>query len=64
MALARAQAVDVTAVLVFGAVVTAVLAGAADGAPLDTIGLVLVTAGVGLAAAAAVWRATPRDAPA
>ena len=30
-ALARAQAIDVTAVLVFGAVVTALLAGAADG---------------------------------
>ena len=31
-ALARAQAIDVTAVLVFGAVVTALLSGAADGA--------------------------------
>jgi drug/metabolite transporter (DMT)-like permease len=64
MALARAQAVDVTAVLVFGAVVTAVLAGAADGAPIDTVGLVLITAGVALVAAAVVWRATPREAPA
>jgi len=64
MALSRAQAVDVTAVLVFGAVVTAVLAGAADGLPIDTVGLVLITAGVALVAAAAVWRATPRDAPA
>jgi drug/metabolite transporter (DMT)-like permease len=63
-ALARAQAVDVTAVLVFGAVVTAVLAGAADGVPVDTAGLVLITAGVALAAAAAVRRATPREAPA
>ena len=64
MALARAQAVDVTAVLVFGAVVTAVLAGAADGVAIDTVGLVLITAGVALVAAAAVWRATPREAPA
>jgi drug/metabolite transporter (DMT)-like permease len=64
MALARAQAVDVTAVLVLGAVVTAVLARAADGVPIDTVGLVLVTAGVALAAAAAVRRATPREAPA
>jgi drug/metabolite transporter (DMT)-like permease len=46
--LARAQAVDVTAVLVFGAVVTATLAGVIDGAPLrpDLPGLVLVAAGV------------------
>ena len=51
-ALARAQAVDVTAVLVFGAVVTALLAGAADGVPLDAFGLALVTAGVALAAVA------------
>jgi drug/metabolite transporter (DMT)-like permease len=64
MALARAQAVDVTAVLVFGAVVTAVLAGAADGVPIDAVGLALITAGVALAAAAAVWRAKPREAPA
>jgi drug/metabolite transporter (DMT)-like permease len=64
MALARAQAVDVTAVLVFGAVVTAMLAGAADGVPVDTVGLVLITAGVGLVAAAAVWRASPREAAA
>jgi drug/metabolite transporter (DMT)-like permease len=64
MALARAQAVDVTAVLVFGAVVTAVLAGAADGVAVDTVGLVLITAGVALVAAAAMWRATPREAPA
>jgi drug/metabolite transporter (DMT)-like permease len=53
-ALALAQAVDVTAVLVFGAVVTAVLAGAADGAPVDVVGLGLVTAGAALAAAAAL----------
>lgn len=46
--LARAQAVDVTAVLVFGAVVTAALAGVLDGTPLrpDLPGLVLVAVGV------------------
>ena len=55
-ALARAQAVDVTAVLVFGAVVTAVLAGAADGAALDPVGLILVTAGAALVALAALRR--------
>jgi drug/metabolite transporter (DMT)-like permease len=64
LALARAQAVDVTAVLVFGAVVTAVLAGAADGVPIDTAALVLITAGVVLAAAASVRRPAPREAPA
>jgi drug/metabolite transporter (DMT)-like permease len=51
-ALARAQAVDVTAVLVFGAVITAVLANAADGAAFDVTGVVLVTIGATLAAAA------------
>lgn len=55
-ALARAQAVDVTAVLVFGAVVTALLSGAADGAAIDVVGTALVTAGVALAAALAVRR--------
>lgn len=64
LALAWAQAVDVTAVLVFGAVVTAILSGAADGASLDTAGLVLVTAGVALVAAAGARRAMPREAPA
>ena len=56
-ALARAQAVDVTAVLVFGAVVTALISRAADGAPLDPLGVVLVTAG---AALVALRRAAPR----
>lgn len=51
-ALARAQAVDVTAVLVFGAVITAVLAHTADGAAFDVTGVVLVTIGAGLAALA------------
>jgi len=55
-ALALAQAVDVTAVLVFGAVVTAALAGVYDGVPVDTVGVVLITAGGGLAAAAALRR--------
>jgi uncharacterized membrane protein len=55
-ALARAQAVDVTAVLVFGAVVTALLANAADGAALDPVGLVLVTTGAALIAVAALRR--------
>ena len=60
-ALARAQAVDVTAVLVFGAVVTALLAGAADGVQLDAFGLALVTAGAGLAAVASLWRPVARS---
>jgi drug/metabolite transporter (DMT)-like permease len=51
-ALARAQAIDVTAVLVFGAVVTAVLARAADGVTFDSVGVVLVTIGAALAALA------------
>ncbi len=60
-ALARAQAVDVTAVLVFGAVVTAVLSGAADGAPVSVLGAALVTAGAALVAGLAL---RPRRAPA
>jgi drug/metabolite transporter (DMT)-like permease len=63
-ALARAQAVDVTAVLVFGAVVTAVLAGAADGVAIDGLGLVLIALGASVAAAAALRRSGPRTAPA
>jgi drug/metabolite transporter (DMT)-like permease len=51
-ALARAQAVDVTAVLVFGAVVTAVVARAADGIAFDASGAILVTIGAALAAVA------------
>ncbi len=50
-ALARAQAVDVTAVLVLGAVVTAVLAALVSGASLQPVGLLLVLAGGALAAA-------------
>jgi drug/metabolite transporter (DMT)-like permease len=44
-ALALAQAIDVTAVLVFGAVVTALLAGAFDGTRIDIGGTLLVAAG-------------------
>jgi drug/metabolite transporter (DMT)-like permease len=51
-ALARAQAVDVTAVLVFGAVITAVLASTADGVAFGTNGIVLVSLGAALAAVA------------
>jgi drug/metabolite transporter (DMT)-like permease len=51
-ALARAQAVDVTAVLVFGAVITAVLAHTFDGATFDLTGVILVTLGAALAASA------------
>jgi drug/metabolite transporter (DMT)-like permease len=53
-ALARAQAVDVTAVLVFGAVVTALLETGIRGAALPSAaGLALVSAGAALAALAA-----------
>jgi drug/metabolite transporter (DMT)-like permease len=62
-ALARAQAVDVTAVLVFGAVVTAVLERAADGAALDVVGIALVTVGAALAGALALRRPVSREAP-
>lgn len=57
-ALARAQAVDVTAVLVFGAVVTAVLAGGFQSKPVgpDAVGLGLVTLGTLTAAAASTRR--------
>jgi drug/metabolite transporter (DMT)-like permease len=52
-ALARAHAVDVTAVLVFGAVITAMLDTGVRGVPLpSTAGLVMVTLGAALAAAA------------
>ena len=55
-ALARAQAVDVTAVLVFGAVVTALLAGASDGTPINATGAILVAAGAALVAIVALRR--------
>jgi drug/metabolite transporter (DMT)-like permease len=62
-ALARAQAVDVTAVLVFGALVTAILSGVVDGTAIGVGGTVLVAAGSGLMAWAALGR-RPVEAPA
>ena len=61
--IARAQAVDVTAVLVFGAVVTALLSGAADGATVDPVGVALVSAGATLVALVALRRDATRVAP-
>jgi drug/metabolite transporter (DMT)-like permease len=58
-ALARAQAVDVTAVLVFGAVITAVLSRVADGVAFDLGGVILVTAGAILVALAGRRRPEP-----
>jgi drug/metabolite transporter (DMT)-like permease len=55
-ALARAQAIDVTAVLVFGAVITALLSGAADGAHVNLPGTVLVALGAGVVTAVALRR--------
>lgn len=55
-ALARAQAVDVTAVLVFGALVTAILSGVIDGAAIGVGGTVLVAVGAGLIAWTALRR--------
>ena len=61
-ALARAQAVDVTAMLVFGAVVTAALAGTLDGTHVSLLGALLVAAGSGIAAWLALRR--PQEAAA
>jgi drug/metabolite transporter (DMT)-like permease len=47
-ALALAPAIDVTAVLVFGAVVTALLAGAIDGAAVKVGGVALIAVGAAL----------------
>lgn len=58
-ALARAPAVDVTAVLVFGAVITAILAGAAGSATINAPALLLVAVGCAVMAATAL-----RDPPA
>jgi drug/metabolite transporter (DMT)-like permease len=55
-ALARAQAIDVTAVLVFGALVTAILSGGIDGAGIGVGGTVLVAVGSGVIAWAALRR--------
>jgi drug/metabolite transporter (DMT)-like permease len=57
LALARAQAVDVTAVLVFGAGITAALSGAFDGLSVNPAGATLVVLGTLLAAALGL---TPR----
>ena|SRR5690242_18482799 len=57
-ALARAQAVDVTAVLVFGAFVTALLSGAVDGASFSAVGAGLVVAGSALVGWTAARRPT------
>jgi drug/metabolite transporter (DMT)-like permease len=53
-ALARAQAVDVTAVLVFGAVITALLTELVDGATVSTLGIGLVTVGAAIVAVVAL----------
>jgi len=53
-ALARAQAIDVTAVLVFGAVVTAFLSAVEDGAAVSMPGVALVAAGAALVAITAL----------
>ena len=55
-ALARAQAIDVTAVLVFGAVVTALLSGVVDGAAIGAGGTILIAVGSGVIAWAALRR--------
>jgi hypothetical protein len=59
-ALARAPAVDVTAVLVGGAVITALLRSGLQGVPLPSApGLGLVALGA-IAAAILIWRAPHR----
>jgi drug/metabolite transporter (DMT)-like permease len=55
-ALSRAQAIDVTAVLVFGAFVTAALSGGIDGKAVSAAGMVLVAAGSAVIAIAALRR--------
>lgn len=62
-ALARAQAVDVTAVLVLGAVVTALLDRGIEGAALDVLGVGLIALG-GAIAALRVLYPPPRPLPA
>ena len=61
-ALARAQAVDVTAVLVFGAVVTALLSRWADGVTFDLGAVALITVGAILIAVPARRRVSPKAA--
>ena len=63
-ALARAQAVDVSAVLVFGAVVTALLKSGVQGAAVPSIGgRVLVTLGAAFVVAAVLRRPTIHQRP-
>ena len=57
-ALGRARAVDVTAILVSGAVVTALLSGIADGVSVSVPGTLLVAAGTALIAFVALRRRT------
>jgi drug/metabolite transporter (DMT)-like permease len=61
-ALARAQAVDVTAVLVFGAVITALLSGLVDGGEVSAIGVGLVTLGAAIVAVVALRPRAPEPA--
>jgi drug/metabolite transporter (DMT)-like permease len=62
-ALARAQAIDVTAVLVLAAIVTALLNTGFEDAPIDAVGLGLIALGGGLIALRAL-RPAYRPAPA
>jgi drug/metabolite transporter (DMT)-like permease len=62
-ALARAQAIDVTAVLVFGAFVTAALSGMIDGKAVSATGMTLIAAGAAVAAAAALRRPVRQPVP-
>ena len=59
-ALAKAPAVDVTAVLVGGALITAVLESTVRGAPMpDLMGTALVVIGIGVAVAVSATRLGP-----
>jgi drug/metabolite transporter (DMT)-like permease len=60
-ALARAQAIDVTAVLVFGALITALLSGTVDGKAVSALGLALIAAGSAVISVAALRK--PAGAP-
>jgi drug/metabolite transporter (DMT)-like permease len=55
-ALSRAPAIDVTAVLVFGAVITALLSGEFDGVPISAVGTTLIAAGCAVIAFATLRR--------
>lgn len=62
-ALARAHAVDVTAVLVFGAIVTSVLKAGVDGVVLRPLALALIGAGVAVAVGTALRRSARVEVP-